>query len=107
MTNTSSAAAVPPPPAYRWIVLVFISLSMFGQYYIYDSISPLADLLAKQLGFSDSNIGLLNAIYSTPNIFMVLIGGMIIDRFGTKRSLFLFAFLCLMARQSQRSRASW
>jgi len=96
MTKTSATAAVPPPPAYRWIVLVFISLSMFGQYYIYDSISPLADLLAKQLGFSDSNIGLLNAIYSTPNIFMVLIGGMIIDRFGTKRSLFLFAFLCLV-----------
>src|SRR5512133_3628119 len=96
MTRTASAAPVPPPPAYRWIVLVFISLSMFGQYYIYDSISPLADLLAKQLGFSDSNIGLLNAIYSTPNIFMVLIGGMIIDRFGTKKSLFLFAFLCLI-----------
>ncbi len=96
MTNSTSTPAVPPPPAYRWIVLIFISVSMFGQYYIYDSISPLADLLAKQLGFSDSNIGLLNAIYSTPNIFMVLIGGMIIDRFGTKRSLFVFAFLCLV-----------
>jgi len=98
MTSTDSPDKMPapPPPAYRWVVLIFISLSMFGQYYIYDSISPLADILAKQLGFSDSNIGLLNAIYSTPNIFMVLIGGLIIDRFGTKKSLFLFAFLCLV-----------
>jgi MFS family permease len=69
---------------------------MFGNYYIYDSISPLADILNKQLGFSDSHIGLLNAIYSIPNIFMVLIGGIIIDRFGTKKSLFLFALLCLV-----------
>jgi len=96
MTNTSSASAVPPPPAYRWIVLIFISIAMFGNYYIYDSISPLADILTKQLEFSDSNIGLLNAIYSIPNIFMVLIGGIIIDRFGTKKSMFLFALLCLV-----------
>ena len=62
-----------PSIMYRWIVLVFVSLAMFGNYYIYDSISPLADLLSKQLGFSDSDIGLLNGIYSLPNIFMVLI----------------------------------
>ncbi len=85
-----------PPRSYRWAVLIFISLAMFGNYYIYDSVSPLADLLAQQLGFTDSNIGLLNAIYSIPNVFMVLIGGLIIDRFGTKRSTLLFAVLCLV-----------
>jgi MFS family permease len=77
-------------------VLILISLAMFGNYYIYDSVSPLADLLAKQLGFTDSNIGLLNAIYSIPNVFMVLIGGFIIDRLGTKRSTLIFAVLCLL-----------
>ena len=74
----------PPPPAYRWVVLVIISLAMFGNYYVYDAISPIADLLRDQLGFSDSDIGLLNAIYSVPNIIMVLIGGIIIDRIGVK-----------------------
>jgi len=69
---------------------------MFGNYYIYDSISPLADVLSKQLGFTDSDIGLLVGIYSVPNIFMVLIGGMIIDRFGTRVSTFVFAFLCML-----------
>jgi len=82
------------PPAYlRWIVWLFISLSMFGNYYIYDSISPLADLLKTQLGFSDANIGLLNAIYSFPNIIMVLIGGIIIDRIGTRKAVFIFTGL--------------
>ncbi len=85
-----------PTPFFRWAVLVFISMAMFGNYYVYDSISPLADLLKTQLGFSDSNIGLLNGIYSLPNIFMVLIGGLIIDRIGTKKSAFLFSSLCMI-----------
>ncbi len=85
-----------PPRWYRWMVLILISIAMFGNYYIYDSISPLADLLSRQLKFSDSDIGLLNAIYSIPNIFMVLIGGFIIDRLGTRKSTFIFAVLCLL-----------
>jgi MFS family permease len=83
-----------PPKAFRWVVLVLISLAMFGNYYVYDSISPLADVLKAQLGFSDSQIGLLNAIYSIPNVFMVLIGGIIIDRIGTRRATVLFGVLC-------------
>ncbi|HPA83105.1 MAG TPA: MFS transporter, partial [Thermoanaerobaculales bacterium] len=93
----SEPVATPQPsPRYRWAVLVMISLAMFGNYYIYDSISPLADVLKAQLGFSDANIGLLNAIYSIPNVIMVLIGGLIIDRIGTRKSTFLFAMLCLV-----------
>lgn len=85
-----------PSFAFRWIILVVISLAMFGNYYIYDSISPLADLLVKQLKFTDANIGLLQGIYSVPNIFMVLIGGVIIDKFGTRVSTFVFTTLCLV-----------
>jgi len=85
-----------PSKLYRWLVLVFVSLAMFGNYYVYDSISPLADLLAKQLNFSDSDIGWLNAIYSLPNVFMVLIGGIIIDRLGTRKSSFIFSLLCMI-----------
>ncbi len=84
-----------PGRRYAWLVLLFISLAMFGNYYVYDCISPLADVLKAQLGFSDANIGLLQAIYSVPNIFMVLIGGIIIDRIGTKKSTFIFAAVCL------------
>ncbi len=85
-----------PSALYRWTILIFVSLAMFGNYYVYDSISPLADLLAKQLHFSDSDIGLLNGIYSLPNIFMVLIGGIVIDKFGTRISSFIFALLCFI-----------
>ncbi len=94
--NNSLDVKKEPSTLYRWMVLVFISLAMFGNYYIYDSISPLADLLKTQLGFSDSNIGLLNAIYSFPNIIMVLVGGFIIDRIGTRISVFIFTVLIML-----------
>jgi len=85
-----------PSSTLRWSALLLISLAMMGNYYIYDSISPLADLLKAQLGFSDSNIGLLNAIYSFPNIIMVLVGGLIIDRIGTKTSVMIFTALIMI-----------
>ncbi len=85
-----------PSPILRWTVLLLISFAMFGNYYIYDSISPLADLLKSQLGFSDSSIGLLQAIYSFPNIIMVLVGGIIIDRFGTRVSVVVFTLMILV-----------
>jgi len=42
-----------PSPLYRWLVLIFVSLAMFGSYYVYDALSPLADVLKQQLGFTD------------------------------------------------------
>jgi len=85
-----------PSRIYRWMVLVFLSLAMFGSYYAYDALSPLADVLKQQLHFSDENIGLLQAIYSFPNIFTVVIGGFIIDRMGLRKSLMIFGILCLV-----------
>ena len=93
---THSLERPAPPPAFRWLVLVVISLAMFGNYYVYDAISPLADVLQKQLGFTDGNIGLLQGIYSVPNIVMVLLGGILIDRIGVKRATFIFGVLCFL-----------
>jgi len=90
------AARPEPSHFYRWVVLIFVSLAMFGNYYVYDCIAPVADLLAKQLGFSDSNIGLLQAIYSIPNVLMVLIGGYIVDRIGTRKAILIFGMLCFI-----------
>jgi MFS family permease len=98
MSDSSAIVVERPQPTklFRWIVLVFVSLAMFGNYYVYDCIAPVADLLSKQLNFSDSNIGLLQGIYSVPNVIMVLIGGIIVDRIGTRKSVFLFGILCLI-----------
>ena len=86
----------PPPATWRWGVLVAISVAMFGNYYVYDSVGPLADNLQRLLGFTDTQLGTLNAIYSFPNIVMVLVGGIIVDRVGTRLATLGFSALCLV-----------
>ncbi len=98
-STASSAVITRPEPSktYRWIVLLFVSLTMFGNYYLYDSIAPVADLLKSQLGYTDQMIGRLYSIYSYVAFTTLLVGGVIIDRLGTKKAVMLFASLCTVA----------
>lgn len=98
MLKPAAATTRPEPPRpYRWAVLILISLAMFGNYYVYDTIAPIADLLKSQLGFSDEQIGLLYTAYSVAAILVLLGGGIIIDRIGTKKATFLFAAITTIA----------
>ena len=85
-----------PPALYRWSVLIFISVAMGGNYYIYDSINPLERIFIDHLGFSATQFGWLNASYSVAAVATLLIGGIIIDRIGTKKAITMFAVLCLL-----------
>jgi MFS family permease len=91
------AARRAPPASYRWAVLLFVSLAMAGNYYPYDAVAPVADLLASQLGFSDAQIGSLYSVYSVAAVIVLLAGGYVIDRYGTRRSIFAFGAICLVA----------
>lgn len=96
--NTPQVVAERPQPSrmYRWMVLIWVSLAMFGNYYFYDALSPLADVLQRDLHYSDQNIGLLNSFYSIAPIATVLIGGVIIDRIGAKRATLMFGLICFL-----------
>ena len=80
--------------ARRWWMLALLSLCIAGNYYAYDSIAPVADLLRSGRGFSQSQIGLLNAVFSLPNILLALAGGILIDRHGPARVALWTAALC-------------
>jgi MFS family permease len=96
--NPSPTPSLPQPSVvYRWAVLIFLSLAMFGNYYIFDSINPLVDIFKEQLGFSATTIAWLNSIYNIAAVLALIAGGIIVDRFGTKKSITLFATLCLIA----------
>src|SRR5258706_10709734 len=95
-----------PSRAYRWLVLLFISLAQGGNYYIYDSINPLERIFIDKLGFSATAFGWLNASYSLAAVLTLLIGGIIIDRIGTKKALTFFAVLCLLGALLTAARGS-
>lgn len=99
MADSKVVAVARPEPSrfYRWMVLIWLSLAMFGNYYIFDAINPLVDLFKTQLGFSNEVIGELNSAYNIAAIIVLLIGGILIDRLGTKVAIFIFAVLCLIA----------
>jgi len=96
MTDTTTPGTQ-PSPAYRWLVLVVISVAMFGNYYVYDSIAPIADILKSELGFTDANYGMLFSVYSLAAVIVLLLGGVIIDRYGTVKSTIIFASICTFA----------
>lgn len=81
--------------AAAWAVLALTGVALFGNYYVYDSIGPLAEQLSRELGFTDTQIGTLNAIYSAPNIVLVFVGGVLVDRYGPGLVTFWTAVACL------------
>jgi len=85
-----------PSALYRWLVLIFVSIAMFGNYYIYDSINPLERIFLEQLGYSASMFGWLNSSYSIAAVVTLLFGGYLVDRLGIRKSLLLFSALCMV-----------
>lgn len=91
----ADAARPNPSRSYRWIVLVVLSIAMGGNYYIYDSINPLERIFIEHLGYSGTRFGWLNSSYSVAAVLTLLLGGIIIDKIGIRKSLMIFAVLCL------------
>ncbi len=81
--------------AARWVVLIVVSFAMATNYYFYDALAPLADLIRMNLGFSSTEYGFFISAYSIPNVFlaMAVLGGIILDRIGIRITGFSFIFL--------------
>ncbi|MBS3808426.1 MAG: MFS transporter, partial [Bacteroidales bacterium] len=79
-------------PFARWLVLLLTSAVMFFNYYFYDALSPLKDLMQENLGFSSSDYGTFISAYSVPNVFlaMAVLGGIILDKIGIRITGFVF-----------------
>ena len=55
-----------PGRALSWLAFAMLCAVYYGNFHVYDSISPAADLLQPQRRFTDTQLGMLNAIYSLP-----------------------------------------
>ena len=78
----------------KWLILLLAALTIMGSYYTYDSIAPVASMLRYQRGFTQSQIGLLNAVFNLPNIVLALVGGILIDRIGAAKAILIAAVIC-------------
>jgi MFS family permease len=72
----------------RWWVLALAAIAVSSSYYEDDVIGPIADLLHRQRGFTQSQLGMLNGVISIPNVALALLNGLLIDRFGPARVAF-------------------
>lgn len=81
-------------PIARWGVLLLVGFILSVNYYFYDAFSTLKDLMTKEFGLSNTDYGLFVSFYSIPNTFllMAVIGGIILDKLGIRRTGFIFVF---------------
>lgn len=73
-------------PVARWTVLGVVAFTMFCGYFITDVMAPLMDLLKVEYGWGASEYGLFTGSYGFFNVFlfMLVIGGILIDKFGPR-----------------------
>jgi len=78
----------------RWGILLLVGFILSVNYYFYDAFSTLKDLMSIEFGFTNTQYGLFVAFYSIPNTFllMAVIGGVILDKIGIRRTGFIFVF---------------
>jgi nitrate/nitrite transporter NarK len=81
-------------PYARWGILLLVGIILSVNYYFYDAFSSLKALLTKEFAFTNTQYGLFVSFYAVPNTFllMAVLGGMILDKLGIRRTGFMFVF---------------
>lgn len=92
---TTAGAFHPSRPLYRFIVLGFVASLSFGSYFAYDIIGAIAPSMINELKAARATVGTMNTMYSIAAILVVLFGGMLIDKMGTRKASLLFSVLVL------------
>jgi len=95
MTSIQEAAGAfhPSRALYRFIILIFVASLSFGSYFAYDIVSAIAPTLVEELGAARGTVGAFFTAYSVAAVLAVLIGGMLIDKLGTRKASILFSLL--------------
>lgn len=99
MTNVETAEPAgffhPTRPFFRFANLLFISSLAFGSYFAYDIIGAIAPSIIDELKAARATVGTMNTMYSVAAILVVLFGGMLIDKLGTRKASIIFSVLVL------------
>ena len=85
-----------PPILFSALLLVVIATSNINNFFAYHAPGAIAQSLQATYHLSTSSFGLLFTLYSLPNIVLVFIGGVLIDRYGPAYTSVVFNF-CMLA----------
>jgi MFS family permease len=85
-------------PVARWSVLGIVSVTMLCGYFITDVMAPLQPMLEENFGWDGVEYGLFTGSYGWFNVtlFMLIIGGIILDKKGTRFTGMLSCVLMLV-----------
>ncbi|MCX8161218.1 MAG: MFS transporter [Candidatus Saccharicenans sp.] len=83
----------PATKVYRFLMLAFIASLSFGSYFAYDIVSAIAPSLIEELRAARSTVGTFFTMYSLAAILAVLLGGLLVDKLGTRKASLLFSCL--------------
>lgn len=72
---------------YKWVILLIIILCGLNNVYFQYQMSPVADRIMAQYGLTQMQYSSLFTAPMAPAVFISLICGMIVDRFGAKRAI--------------------
>jgi len=72
----------------RWTALLIVAFTMFGAYFFHYVLSPIKPLLESALGWTSSDFGFYTGAYGFFNVFlfMLIISGIILDKWGVRRT---------------------
>ena len=83
--------------AMRWLVLILISGLTFGTYWFQDFFSGIKPLMITEMGITSSQFGTLIQWTTWANVFgMIIVGGIILDNWGIKRTGVIFGLLATL-----------
>lgn len=87
----------------KWTVLILACFVTFGMYYSFDTPSVLHEQLYHHFKKKNEpytqfefDFSLIYSVYSLPNTFLPLIGGLLVDKFGNNRIMLIFGLFVLI-----------
>ncbi len=78
---------------FRWLIMSFIFFAYILNFMDRSALSYVIEPLEKQFGLNNQDFGLLYAAFGISYLLMTVIGGLLVDRFGSRRILTLFSAL--------------
>ena len=96
MQSASPALRTAPPFLFSALLLLVIATANINNFFAYHAPGAIAQSLQSTYHLSTSSFGLLFTLYSLPNIILVFIGGILIDRYGPAYTSLVFNF-CMLA----------